>query len=570
MPFHPVTNPAHRHDSGFTVLEVVIASALSALVLAAVTAAFHVVSTSSVMTRRQWDRTRDIDSLEDLLSRDLADFDIVDTSPGFSSSLGGINVISLTDPSSSDPVPPTLDHFVSYRYQVVDGSWHLVRYIVDGTPETPSVESSTSVARHLAPPPMSWTGSTSPVHAVTLSSSTSADPRLTVMFDDGTSLTVHAHHRAMSAPSTSAPATTTPPITAVRCGGSITIVLNTSSSIWSQGAAPTVVNELTSFINSFRGTPTSIRIVSFDRSAISFYPDTSSGTYVDMLTSSSNLTSMLAKLSALSTTSSSWRNGRNWEDGIWQANRRDSGTILPQLPDLIVFVSDGSPNRNRTNTSTDTDTVFNDSDLTRAITAADYSRSTGSTLLGILLGANSSTLTTQHAESVFGTARWDGSATMIPIDRASVFTRPAAEAFSRLHDIVSLISSWRCGGTVTLQQRLVVNGVATTPTGTWSYRLWRVDSSGTSGPIVQTRLSSPAMTSTTVDLGLLGENTAATVVIEQQLAPGVVFQSATCTAGTTTLSPLDITVGTDSTLTVRVPVHIGDALSCTLTAQTTS
>lgn len=570
MSFHQVTNPADRHDSGFTLLEVVIASALSALVLAAVTAAFHVVSTSSVMTRRQWDRTRDIDSLEDLLSRDLADFDIVDTSPGFSSSLGGINVISLTDPSSNAPVSPTLDHFVSYRYQVVDGSWHLVRYSVDGAPETPSVESSMSVARHLAPPPMSWTGSASPVHAVALSSSTSADPQLTVMFDDGTSLTVHAHHRSMSAPSTSAPVTTAPPIAAVRCGGSVTIVLNTSSSIWSQGAAPTVVNELTSFINSFRGTPTAIRIVSFDRSAISFYPDTSSGTYVDMLTSSSNLTSMLAKLSALSTTSSSWRNGRNWEDGIWQANRRDSGTILPQLPDLIVFVSDGSPNRNRTNTSTDTDTVFNDSDLTRAITAADYSRSTGSTLLGILLGSNSSTLTTQHAESVFGTAQWDGSATMIPTDRASVFTRPAADAFSRLHDIVSLISSWRCGGTVTLQQRLVVNGVSTTPTGTWSYRLWRVDSSGTSGPTVQTRLSFPAMSSTTVDLGLLGENTAATVVIEHQLAPGVSFQSATCTAGTTTLSPLDVTVGPDSTLTVRVPVHIGDALSCTLTARTTS
>lgn len=552
-------------DLGSALIEVLIASALIASTSVALAWTTSSTTRTTGFVEHVLASTLDVDRVHRHLPRDLDSYPTVDTLPTAMSSLPGSNVITL----SADPSASPGAEIVSYRYIRAGDSWSLVRYELATASTSPVNAPHSTVAELLASPPPAWTSGLAPSHAVSVSLETIPDASSTLqrrsivlVFESGEQIHVSGLHRNVDDVPTTTPTSVASPAPNARCGGSVSIVLNTSSTIWSQGAAATVTGAISKFIDLLRGTPSHVRIVAFERLAYSFYPDVSVGTYVDLLNPSTSLTALMNKLTTLSTTSSSWRNGRNWEDGIWQSTRRDTGSLLPQPPDLVVFLTDGVPNRNRTNTTTDTDTTFHSADLTRAVTAAEYARSTGAMLYGIILGSGADTTATGHLISVFGSVQWDGSNNVLPVDRARTFARPPSEGFTRLQDFLGLIAKWKCSGTVTLQQRVVNAGITSSPVDSWSFD---VSASGSTDTLrAQVGGNKP---SDTVDFGPANAGSQRVVTIVQGPRTGYRHQSSACTSSGIAISSVTTTVSSTGTKTVTVTAPADVPISCTLTSE---
>lgn len=510
------------------------------------------------------DITRDIGRIRDLVSNDFETFALLDDTSDALTQLPGSNAFTLSmDSVGSPPLEPDTTT-ISYRYVPFDESWHLVRFELDSPRSTESAAEKTVVSTHLPPPPNGWVVGDPIPHALTVAtieSSTGVTRTATITFSNGSKVSTSGSIQILAEVPETDVEPVDPPLGKIRCGGSITIVFNTSSTTWSQGAASTVTGDLSAFVSSLIGTPTQIRFVAFERSAYSFYPDTSVGTYVDLLTPSTSITALLNRLSTLSTTSSSWRNGRNWEDGIWQATKRDSGTILPQLPDLIIFLTDGQPNRNRTNTTTDTDTTFNTADLTLAVAAAEQARLSGAMLMGILLGTGADTTAAGYLTSVFGPLSWDGSMNVLAIDRARTFSRPQGEGFNRLDEILALAGQWRCGGTITLQQRILSGGTSALPSTSWAFETTASDS-----PLVAQTSVDQSRPSSTIDFGASDSNQQRLITITQTPLSGHRHHSVSCTSSGVAV-PTQTTIEPSGRTVIQLSASPRGPVSCILTAE---
>lgn len=309
-----------------------------------------------------------------------------------------------------------------------------------------------------------------------------------------------------------------------RCRGGITVLIDTSTSVWTQSAAATMVAGIRGFLNSLTGTPIRVRLITFDLAATLLAPSGTTGAFTSTLLASSALTSMHTSVEALDDTSTRWRAGSNWEDGLWQAVRLDAGTILPSLPDLVVLVTDGAPTRNRLNTISDGDNTFQDADLSRAVTAATYARSTGTALAGILVGTGAAPTALSNLQAVVGTDATSGT-------------------FAQLSSLLTAVVRARCGATLTLVPRLDTGGVLGTATGTWSITVDGVVSTLDAGSVAALTIDIPASTAT---IGAVS-------------VPGYVFKRIDCSvAGTAVASatslPMTISRNTDSTLSCQVVV----------------
>lgn len=547
-------------DRGSSLVETLVAAALIALVSAAVAAASSTASSTSRRVLEDLDTTRDATRIRERIGKDLATYSNVDTSPSRLSNLPGTNAFALSDMEPMSGPSQGASEIVSYRYLEIAGSWRLERFEVPEESARTDQATRTSIASGLADPPQQWSPGEAVSHAVAVTDSQGRRV-VDIAFSSGRRLRT----RAIASDIPESPPTTVtqqpPTVPTQRCGGSITIVLNTANTIWSRGEAATVTGDLTNFVDGLVGTPTHIHIVAFDRSAYSFYPDSISTTSLDLLNTSSSLDTLRSNLVSLSITSSKWRNGRNWEDGLWLATRRDSGQLYAQVPDLVVFITDGSPNRNRTTSSIDPDTTFHAVDLSRAVAAADYARNTGARLIGVLMGSGADATAAEHLETVFGSSTWDGSSDVLPADRVRSFIRPAAEGFSKLDEVLRLVSRWRCAGTVTVQQRLLVQGVPTVPSQSWAFDIGSDDSSRSYSSIVHSyRLSS------TADFGVGNIATSRSVTISQDRRSGFRHNSTSCSrAG----SPIPVTISTDEAgrTSSRITISAADTATCVLTAE---
>jgi hypothetical protein len=563
----------HRseNDRGSSLIEILIAASLLGITSSALAMVSTSITPMSRVTFDNLDIARDLGRIRDLVPADLARYQFIDASPGAMGQLPGTNIVTLrhsaTQATPTGGANENDTRLVSYRYVEVDGEWHLIRFELADESTSPARATRTTVSSHLKSPPTGWQPGAAASHAVTLlraEGPTEFTTTAEIHFSSGARTTTTGTYRLLAdAPSPVTDPPVEPPPT-VRCGGSITIVVNTASTIWSFGAASTVTTSLAKFVESLRGTPTHVRVIAFDRNAYSFFPDIAIGTYVDMLGSPTSIASLLSRLSTLSTTSTSWRNGRNWEDGLWQATRRDTGTVLAQVPDLIVFITDGSPNRNRTNTSSDTDTTFHDADLTRAVTAAEYARGTGATLMGVLLGSGANSTSSAHLTTVFGQLAWEGTTAIAPLDRSRTFAQPAGAGFSRLDDILGLIGSWRCGGTITLQQRVLISGVSSSPTDSWEF-----DVSASNPTFTQRTTVNPSQLAATVDLGGGDSAQARTITVTQNPRAGHRHHSASCTSSGVVLS-IQTFIGSNGATSILVPSPPRSAVTCILTAEAVS
>lgn len=554
-----------KRDQGSSLIEVIAAAALIGVTATAIATASGSAATSSQRVLSGIEQTLDVDRSRSVISSDLTIHPNIDTSPLALDHLPGSNAFTLFSGETLSQVVPADVGIVSYRVVPEGDSWLLVRYRLENSTDNAENSERTFIARLERPPddPMSEgepSAADASSHAISVLSN-GLERTVDIALAAGTRLrTAGEFTPVVTAPTTTAaPDRSQRPL--IRCGGSVTIVMNTSSAIWSQGPPATVTGAVAAFISGLIGTASHVRIVAFDRLAYSFYPDVAVGSYVDIVDPSTSSTALFNKLTSLSTTSSSWRNGRNWEDGLWQATRRDTGTLLAHMPDLIVMITDGSPNRNRTNTSSDTDTTFHTADLSRAVTAADQARGAGATLIGILMGTGADSTAGGHLRSVFGTLTWDASSSVLPLDRARSFIRPTTEGFTKLEEVLRLIRRWRCAGTVTLRQGIVSGGSVSNASDTWTFEVTASDSTRPVSAMVDA--SRPA---TSVDFGASDSVAPRVVSISQKPRQGFVHDSVSCSVDGVTAAA-STTIRPDGSTLVQIAHSPSTSLSCKLIAR---
>ena len=146
-----------------------------------------------------------------------------------------------------------------------------------------------------------------------------------------------------------------------RCGGPISLIVDTSGSI---GAASmnSVISGLRSFIDEVSGTPLQVQVVPFADKSTVLVPtgNTSWHHYWDML----DPAAVSALKTALGTLVSS--GSTNWEDAVFHTFYNKDGTTPSVLPITTVFFTDGVPNANRRYAPASTYTAANSAPTTPA------------------------------------------------------------------------------------------------------------------------------------------------------------------------------------------------------------
>ncbi|MFN5605003.1 MAG: prepilin-type N-terminal cleavage/methylation domain-containing protein, partial [Actinomycetes bacterium] len=549
-------------DRGMTLVELLITVTILGVIMSSLAAAVIVMLRSEAPTRDRIAESKDVTFLQAWIPTDLASAVSRNVEPTYqpaaATMLPGTNVITITRPDLSGSSAPSYVT-ISYRYVNDGDEWQLRRYEIRN-PNGPSPEvTHVGVAHELAAPPPTWTATQPPVHAVLVTARNQVVLRpigedIDVTFASGEVFTTGGAGLSSEdqLPTNYTGGIVDPAAPPSRCGGTVTIVLDTSSSIPSQNGQTALVNAALGFIDAYTGTPTFMRIVGFDISAYSYYP-TTAGQYVNILNPSSSLTAMRNKVDAQDTSSGRWGGGTNWEDGLWQAFRTTSGTPFAQLPELVVFVSDGEPNRNRTNLPSDGDTRYNSTDLSRAVTAANYGRGTGARVVGVLVGNDASTTNQDRMRSVVGPVTWNGTGpTNLGNASAADFFLPANSAsFAQLGNVLRAISAAQCGGTVTVQKRIEVGGSLVEASGVWSYTT----------DVGVRELDLATSSSITFDYTFPTGTTTRSVRIGETPVAGYTFVRAECTSAGAPLGADRITSPTDGTSGVIITLTPDEAVS---------
>ena len=566
--FHKAKYQSSQRDRGMTLVELLITVTILGIIMTSLSAAMIVVLRTEQPIKDNLSESKDITFLQAWIPNDLASASSRNIDPMYQPStrttLPGTNVLTL-DRADISTSGVTANYVVSYRYVQVRDEWQLQRYEIRNVGLATQTITKVGVAHQLASPPPTWNPSQSPVHAVSVTSRNQVVLRpigedVQVTFGSGQEFTTGGAGLSSQdqLPTDYTGGIIDPSAPPTRCGGTVTVVLDTSSSIPAQGGATSLVNAALGFIDAFSGTPTYLRIVGFDVSAYSYYP-TTAGQYVNILNSTADLTAMRTKIDNQDLSTARWGGGTNWEDGLWQAFRTTSGTAFSQLPELVVFISDGEPNRNRTNTPNDGDARFNTTDLSRAVTAANFGRGTGARIVGILVGNDASTTNQGRMKSVVGNVAWNGTGANNPGNAAAAdFFLPANSAsFAQLGNVLRSISAAVCGGTITVQKRIEQAGVLSEATGTWSYTT----------DVGVRDLDTSQSSSATFDFTFPSGTTTRTVQITETPKSGYTFVRADCSSGGIAIPASRLRSPTDGSPGVIVTLTPDEAVSCLMVSR---
>ncbi len=566
--FHKTKQQSGQRDRGMTLVELLITVTILGIIMTSLSAAMIVILRTEQPIKDNLSESKDITFLQAWIPNDLASASSRNIDPMYQPStrttLPGTNVLTL-DRADISTSGVTANYVVSYRYVQVRDEWQLQRYEIRNVGLATQTITKVGVAHQLASPPPTWNPSQSPVHAVSVTSRNQVVLRpigedVQVTFGSGQEFTTGGAGLSSQdqLPTDYTGGIIDPSAPPTRCGGTVTVVLDTSSSIPAQGGATSLVNAALGFIDAFSGTPTYLRIVGFDVSAYSYYP-TTAGQYVNILNSTADLTAMRTKIDNQDLSTARWGGGTNWEDGLWQAFRTTSGTAFSQLPELVVFISDGEPNRNRTNTPNDGDARFNTTDLSRAVTAANFGRGTGARIVGILVGNDASTTNQGRMKSVVGNVAWNGTGANNPGNAAAAdFFLPANSAsFAQLGNVLRSISAAVCGGTITVQKRIEQAGVLSEATGTWSYTT----------DVGVRDLDTSQSSSATFDFTFPSGTTTRTVQITETPKSGYTFVRADCSSGGIAIPASRLRSPTDGSPGVIVTLTPDEAVSCLMVSR---
>ena len=551
-----------------TLVELLITVTILGIIMSSLTAAMIVIMRTERPVKDHLSESKDITLLQAWIPNDLASATSRNIDPLYqptsTKKLPGTNVLTL-DRADVSVNGTTTNYVISYRYVQSGSEWQLQRYEVRDVGLASQTITQVGVAHQLAAPPLTWNPTQAPIHAVTVTSRNQVVLRpigedIQVIFRSGQDFTTGGVGLSSQdqLPTDYTGGIIDPSAPPTRCGGTITVVLDTSSSIPAQGGATSLVNAALGFINAFSGTPTFLRIVGFDISAYSYYP-TTPGQYVNILNPSTDLTAMRTKVDNQDLATARWGSGTNWEDGLWQAFRTNAGSAFSQLPELVVFISDGEPNRNRMNTPNDGDARFHPTDLSRAITAANYGRGTGARIVGILVGSDANTTNQESMKSVVGNVAWNGTGPSSPGNAAAAdFFLPANSAsFVQLGNVLRSISAAVCGGTVTVQKRIEQAGLLSEAAGTWSYTT----------DVGVRDLDTAQSSSITFDYTFPNGTTTRAVQITETPKSGFTFVRAECSSAGSALPASRLKSPADGSPGVIISLTPDEAVSCLMVSR---
>ncbi len=361
-------------DRGMTLPEVLIVVSVMGIVMAVITAAIIVTFRNVESTEGRVNVARAEQNIDTWLPADLASTDVtdvtlpaVDIDPDASPcgdctgiDMSGANALQLAWKTSIGSPPVEVTTRVQYQYIDTGDEWQIQRVECrdDGSPCTMNV-----MLHDMEPPPDpdNFDPTTDrPVWVMDVAAP--ADPehldlndnarRIVVTIDGGGDS--EGAGGGQNNVSLTAGGVTTEEIEAddftvpsfvrarSRCGGPVTLIVDDSGSIGSY-VSSVVEPGVLAFIESFRGTPTDLQIVSFSYYADSIGSGSDWHKYVDM-TDDSAVDAL--KSAVVSTLDSS--GGTNWEDAFFRALKNEDGTTASTLPNRIVFFTDGIPTLDRT------------------------------------------------------------------------------------------------------------------------------------------------------------------------------------------------------------------------------
>lgn len=594
---------------GFSLPEVLIAVTVSGILVASIATAFSVVIRSTPIIEARLSESKDVTFLQAWIPIDLStainsydDIDDVELKNKLTSNepnvsyladLDGTNVLTLVVP---DPSSNTLQ-IVAYRYIFENGEGRLVRYRIESPGQAGAeVVSLVGVAYEVAQPdPTSnWQAGDPVDFAFAIEARNQASLRpvgedITVLFQSGNEFRtggagLSAEKNLTPNDPVTLPDPTAPP---TRCGGRVALVLDTSYSVPRSNGGAALETAATGFLDAFTGTPTDVTILGFDQIAYQLYPNLNGirGEYFSLLDSTADLDGNgnpdvddakgnITALPDLDTTTAQsgsyyygtgnaavgwtqrrtpevgtvpWQGGTNWEDALHAPFFDQGGTIRSQTPELVVWVTDGDPNRQRVTDFGGTETV---SDLQAAVNAANAGRSTGSRVIGVLVGPSNPDRE-QRIADVVGANRWTGTG---PDDIGNAVAADYfASDFSQLGAVLRSIMAAECGGTVTMRKQLTDGSTPTT--GKWNY-------STETGDQV---LDASATKSVTFDFQFGAGDSTKTVVIREEVLAGYSFVRADCEVnGTPIIDPLIITQSPGGVPGVELVIEPDQAVSCVM------
>jgi prepilin-type N-terminal cleavage/methylation domain-containing protein len=468
-----VNLPARHRDAGMSLVELLVSIVISGTLVTAIALGFSVIARNHQPTLDRVAESKDISFIQAWIPVDLASSVTVDTSPTAQPAangpaavtLPGTNVMTIERKDLTIPNAP--NYLVAYRYVNVGDEWQLIRYEIKnpGLP-TQTVE-STGVAHELAPPPAGWSPDKEPTHAIDVQGRNA----LVVLRKSGMNINVtfrggdeYSTGGAGLGPGDTLPDASggfvDPKSPPSRCGGNLTLVLDRSGSIGT--ALPLVKAAAKSIIDNFQGTPTRLRIVTFETNAAAFAPPTWNAAPIDMLNlTDSAKTTLKDQIDAITL-----GNGTNWEAGLRMAmtDWTNKVNILksPNAPDTVIFVTDGDPTRYLTNTGSAASGQTTAYYYQQAKEVSDKKAEFSVTMKGIYVyaAAAPSTSSQDRLKGIVGPVEWDGK----PFNEgnaksADFFTG----SFDQLGDIFQEIFAGDCGGTVTIQKRFDNGGVISAP-----------------------------------------------------------------------------------------------------------
>jgi len=603
---------ASSADTGFTLPEVLIAMTLSGILIASISTAFSVVIRTAPQAETRLAESKDVTFLQTWIPVDLSTAidsytDVSDTAlkakladaalppvVNYLGTLPGTNVLTLVVPNADTGK----FEIIAYRYILENGKARIARFrITDPGVAGVEVVSAIGVAYEIPTPPVGWVQGDPVDFAFEVVARNQASLRpvgedIRVRFNSGNDfLTGGAGLSAERSLTPNDPDTvpdpTAPPS---RCGGRVALVLDTSWSVPTLNGGAALESAATGFIDAFTGTPVDLTVMGFDQIAYQFFPNLNGarGNYFSLLNRLGDANgngqpdiqeakNNILALPNVDTTGTpqpgphyygsgnaaiGWTQrrtseagvllthlgGTNWEDALHAPFFTQAGALRPQTPELVVFVTDGDPNRKRSDDFGGTDSR---TPLQAAVQAANAGRSTGARIVGVLVGSGGPAFEGPLAAAV-GNNRWTGTG---PTNLGNAVAADYfASSFPQLGGVLRSIMATQCGGTVTVRKML--NNGTTPATGRWNY----------SAPEIGDQvLDVSKKRAVTFDFPFTTNQGAKTVDIFEEALGGSSFVRADCEInGVPITNPALITQSPDGSPGVRLVIQPDQAVSCVM------
>ncbi|MCU1387868.1 MAG: hypothetical protein JWL72_1206 [Ilumatobacteraceae bacterium] len=385
----PRSATARHKDGGFTLIELLISIVLTGVLTAALSSTILVIVRQQATIAGRFNNARAENGVGFWIPADLSSADQpVDNTPTntpcFTTCPSGTTIVgsnafllawSSLVPNGAGTAAVTKLTRVSYRYALVGKEYQLIRVQCDLLEGVQTCKSNV-VAHNLAGPPdgstfvagtavpdtvIKVTAPLDPGGTGTASATTKNAQRVLVSISGGgtgtrasggsdtITLGASGTDRATIAASNTQ---TAPNLVSVRskCGGLITLVVDESASILPADFAQ-VKSAVADFVTRFAGTPVRLSIVPFDTYATALGTSSSNWTPSYNMLDQTQVDTLLGLVNSTlqSYYGNSW-NGRgstNWEDALYHVFYKADGTVAADLPDTLVFFTDGVPTIDR-------------------------------------------------------------------------------------------------------------------------------------------------------------------------------------------------------------------------------